>query len=250
MAAARSANYPIDSLSSQFANGMISLMTKDILISASILSADFSHLGEAIKQAENGGVDWIHVDVMDGHFVPNLTMGPVVLEACRRSTGLPLDVHLMVDNPDRLLSDFAKAGATSLTVHVEACQHLHRTIQAIHQLGCQAGVALNPATPLSSVQNVIGMIDLLLIMTVNPGYSGQSFIPESIEKIREARQLLDSAGSRAHLQVDGGIGPQTAPEVVGAGADVLAAASAIFLHAEGIAAGIRSLRRSIEGSDV
>ena len=223
---------------------MITMMSDLPLISASILSADFARLGESIQQAENAGVDWIHVDIMDGHFVPNLTMGPVVLQACQRSTRLPLDVHLMVEEPDLFLKDLAEAGASTLTVHAEACTHLHRTLQAIRELGCNAGVALNPATPVAAVEEVIGMVDLILVMTVNPGFSGQEFIPEMTGKIRRLRQMLDETGSKAYLEVDGGISADTAPLVMEAGANVLAAASAIFLHPEGIEVAVRRLRQA------
>ncbi len=219
---------------------------KSQLLSASILSADFARLGSAIRQVEKAGVDWIHVDIMDGHFVPNITMGPVVVQACRRSTDLPLDVHLMIEAPDRYLSSFSDAGADQLTVHLEACTHLHRTLQSIHELGCNAGVALNPATPASVLTEVINMVDLVLVMTVNPGFSGQSFISSTLVKIRQVRSMLDEAGSSAHLQVDGGINAETAPAALEAGATVLAAASSVFLHPEGIEAGVAALRAAAQ----
>lgn len=218
------------------------MQSKAGLLSASILSADFARLGSAIRQAEKAGVDWIHVDVMDGHFVPNITMGPDVIRACRRSTDLPLDVHLMIEEPSRYLEDFAEAGADQLTVHVEACTHLHRTLQVIRELGCNAGVALNPATPANAILEVLDQVDLVLVMTVNPGFSGQSFIHSSLDKIRRVREMLEDAGSSAHLQVDGGITEETAPGALEAGATVLAAASSIFLHPGGIEAGVRALR--------
>ncbi|NJN43403.1 MAG: ribulose-phosphate 3-epimerase [Anaerolineae bacterium] len=157
-------------------------------LAPSILSADFLALGEQIDIAEKAGADWIHIDVMDGHFAPNLTMGPVIVEACRRATELPLDVHLMVNNPDSMLESFAQAGATSLTVHVEACTHLHRTLTLIRDLGCGVGVALNPGTPVSAIDPVLHLVDLVLIMSVNPGFSGQEFIPEVLPKISEIRK--------------------------------------------------------------
>lgn len=220
-------------------------MKQSPLLSASILSADFTNLGASIDLAERAGVDWIHVDVMDGHFVPNITLGPVVLAACQRSTALPLDVHLMIEDPDRYLDPFAQAGASGLTVHAEACLHLHRTVQAIRELGCWAGVAINPATPVSMVEEVLAMVDLVLVMTVNPGFSGQAFIESTLPKIRRLRSLLDEGGSQAHLQVDGGVTPETAPRVAEAGVTVLAAASAIFRHPDGVEAGVRSLRSAV-----
>ena len=220
-------------------------MAKPVLISPSILSADFLHLQEMLSQAEAAGADWVHIDVMDGHFVPNLTMGPFIVEACRRGTRLPLDVHLMIDNPDRLIPAFIDAGADYLTVHVETCPHLHRTLQSIRDRKVLAGVSLNPATPAASLGEALPLVDLVLVMSVNPGYSGQSFIPTAVPKIAQIRQALDAAGSTARLQVDGGITPKTAPAVVQAGADVLVAASAIFGHPEGISAGVEALRRSI-----
>ena len=216
-----------------------------VLISPSILSADFLHLQDALSQAEAAGADWVHIDVMDGHFVPNLTMGPFIVEACRRATRLPLDVHLMIENPDRLIPAFIEAGADYLTVHVETCPHLHRTLESIRDREVRAGVSLNPATPAASIAEVLPLLDLILVMSVNPGYSGQRFIGSVVPKIEQIRKSLDAIGSAARLQVDGGITPETAPAVVQAGADVLVAASAVFGHPEGIAAGLKALRRSI-----
>ena len=210
-------------------------------VAPSILSSDFSRLGEQIAAVEEGGADWIHVDVMDGHFVPNLTFGPVVVKGARRATSLPLDVHLMIEDPDRYLGDFVDAGADVLTVHVEACRHLHRTLQHIRQLGVKAGVALNPATPLSAIEDVVGDLDLLLIMSVNPGFGGQAFIPRSLEKLARARQLLDDAGSPAELEVDGGVDARNAAKVIEAGATVVVAGSAVYGHPDGPAAGVRAI---------
>ncbi|MDP3184857.1 MAG: ribulose-phosphate 3-epimerase, partial [Anaerolineales bacterium] len=191
------------------------------------------------------GADWIHVDVMDGHFVPNLTMGPFIVEACRRATKLPLDVHLMVESPERLLEAFAKAGTSHLTVHVETCPNLHSTLQEIRALGCSAGVTLNPGTPVTAIEPVLHMIDLLLVMTVNPGYSKQTFLPETTSKVAALRRMLDSIGSSAWLEVDGGISAQTLPEVRKAGANAFVAAQAVFDYPEGIAAGIAVLRKQM-----
>ena len=218
-----------------------------VKIAPSILSCDFSRLAEEIGAVEAGGADWIHVDVMDGHFVPNITIGPVVAEAARRATELPLDVHLMIEEPDRYLEAFVDAGATVLTVHQEACRHLHRTLERIRELGARAGVALNPATPLDAVRNVVPLIDLLLVMSVNPGFGGQSYIAGSTAKIRSARAMLDETGSPAELEVDGGVTAQNAAEVVGAGATVLVAGSAVYGHAEGAAAGVRAIRDATSG---
>jgi ribulose-phosphate 3-epimerase len=200
-----------------------------IRIAPSILSADFARLGEEIAMCEAGGADWIHVDVMDGCFVPNLTFGAKVIETARRVTTLPLDVHLMVADPHKYLIDFAAAGASGLTVHAEATTHLHRQLAHIRELGCRAGVALNPATPLTAVSEIIPELDLLLIMSVNPGFSGQRFIDDSVDKIRRARLMLDAAGSPADLEVDGGIGRDTITKVWEAGANALVAGSAIFM---------------------
>lgn len=215
-------------------------------IAPSILAADFARLGEQIAQAEAAGADYIHVDVMDGHFVPNLTVGPPVIEAVRRATRLPLDVHLMIEQPERYLADFRAAGADILTVHVEACPHLHRTVQRIKELGGRAGVTLNPATPAASLGEILPDVDLVLVMTVNPGFGGQAFIPGMVSKIGRVRAMLDELGSQAELEVDGGISPTTAPLVAQAGADVLVAGVAIFQSAEGIAAAIAQMRSAVE----
>ncbi len=212
------------------------------LISASILSADFTRLGEQIHEAEQAGVDWIHVDVMDGHFVPNLTMGPFIVEACRRATQLPLDIHLMVETPENLLQAFAQAGATNLTVHVETCPNLHRTLQSIREYGCQAGVVLNPGTPMSLIEPVLHMVDLVLVLSVNPGYSGQEFLPEVLPKVSSIRQALEKTNPTAHLEMDGGLNDDTLPLAIQAGANVFVAAHAIFDDPGGIAAGVQRLR--------
>lgn len=216
--------------------------TKEIRLAPSILSADFTHLGEQVLTAAAAGADLIHVDVMDGHFVPNLTVGPLVVAALRPLTTLPLDVHLMIERPERYLEVFAQAGADCLTVHPEAGPHLHRTLQQIHALGVKAGVALNPATPETALQYVLPLVDLVLVMTVNPGFGGQAFLPEVLPKVRAVRALLDAAGSPAWLEVDGGIGPQTAPLVVAAGADTLVAGAAVFGAPAGIGPALQALR--------
>jgi ribulose-phosphate 3-epimerase len=197
-------------------------------IAPSLLSADFAALGEAIAAAERGGADLIHVDVMDGHFVPNITIGPPVVKSLKRVTRLPLDVHLMIENPDRYVEAFVAAGAASVTVHVEAAVHVHRTIQFIKSLGAKAGVALNPATPVSALEQIAGDVDYVLVMTVNPGFGGQTFIPRSESKVRAVRELLRREGSRAPIEVDGGIDVRTAPGIVAAGADILVAGNAVF----------------------
>jgi ribulose-phosphate 3-epimerase len=225
---------------------MMEQMTPPVLISASILAADFSNLGEAIQEVESAGADWIHIDVMDGRFVPNLTMGPVVVEACSRSTHLPLDVHMMVERPERLLAGFIEAGANSITVHVEAGPNLHRTISQIQESGCRAGVAVNPGTSVEAIVPVLDLVDLVLVMSVDPGYAGQTFIPSSVGRVEAVRRLREEAGSHALVQVDGGISQKTAPLVAQAGAQVLVAASAIFKHPKGIRAGVDALRSSLE----
>ncbi|MDH3272206.1 MAG: ribulose-phosphate 3-epimerase [Gemmatimonadota bacterium] len=214
-------------------------------IAPSILSCDFSRLAEEIQSVERAGADWIHVDVMDGHFVPNITIGPLIVEAARRATDLPLDVHLMIERPDRYLEAFATAGADTLTVHVEACRHLHRTIQRIRELEVGAGVAVNPATPLESIGDILPDVDLLVIMAVNPGFGGQSFIGSSTGKIARARAMLDALGSRAELEVDGGVGAQNAAGLVQAGASVLVAGSAVYGHEDGAVEGMRAIRAAV-----
>lgn len=199
-----------------------------IQIAPSILSADFARLAEEVSKVEAAGADLIHVDVMDGHFVPNLTVGPPIVEALRAVTSLPLDVHLMITNPDVFIPDFAAAGATYLTVHTETCPHLHRTIQSIKEQGVKAGVTLNPSTSLMTLEEVIADVDLVLIMSVNPGFGGQSFIPRSLDKIARAREMILRSGSQAFLEVDGGIKHDNVTQVVKAGADILVSGSAIF----------------------
>ncbi|MGD8624652.1 MAG: ribulose-phosphate 3-epimerase [Anaerolineae bacterium] len=212
-------------------------------IAPSILAADFTRLGDQVAEAEAGGADYIHVDVMDGHFVPNITMGPHIVEAVRRVTSLPLDVHLMIEAPERYLADFCRAGANILTVHVETCPHLHRTVQQIKELGCRAGVTLNPATPAISLAEIVPYLDLVLVMTVNPGFGGQSFIEGILPKIEAVRAMLDAQNPQAELEVDGGIGPDTVERVVRAGARVLVAGSAVFGQAD-VADAVRRLRKS------
>jgi ribulose-phosphate 3-epimerase len=199
-----------------------------IRLAPSILSANFATLGAEVAAAQRGGADQIHIDVMDGHFVPNLTMGPAVVTAVRRVTDLPLDVHLMVSDPDRFLEAFAEAGASLLTVHAEVLPHLNRTLQAIKRLGCRAGVALNPSTPLTAIEEVIGEVDVVLVMSVNPGFGGQAFLPATESKIARVRQLLLGAGRDADIEVDGGIDQGNIGRVVAAGATMIVAGASIF----------------------
>lgn len=213
-----------------------------ILISTSILSADFTRLAEQIQEAEAGGADWIHVDVMDGHFVPNLTMGPFIVETCRRITSLPLDVHLMVDNPGDMIEPYARAGANRISIQVESTPHVYRLLEQIRELGCHPGVVINPGTPASSLSEILHLADLVLVMTVNPGYSGQEFIPEVVSKIAHVRDMIASRGLQTLIQVDGGITPETLPLAYQNGARVFVAATAIFKNPAGIAAGIQALR--------
>ncbi len=218
-----------------------------VQIAASILAADFARLGEQVAAAERGGADAIHVDVMDGRFVPEITVGPVVIEAVRRSTRLPVDVHLMVVEPERHVDACIRSGATSVTVHLEAAVHLHRVVTRIKDLGAQAAVALNPATPVGAVEPLLPVLDMVLLMTVDPGYAGQRFVPLVLPKVRQLREWIDARGLPLRVQVDGGISPQTAADAVAAGADVLVAASAVFQAAEGVEAALARLRRAAEG---
>ncbi len=222
-------------------------MPKPYLISASILSADFTRLGEQIRAAEQAGIDWVHVDVMDGHFVPNLTMGPFIVAACRQVTSLPLDVHLMINHPQNLTKAFADAGASTLSVHVENTPQLHRTLQEIREMGCKPGVALNPGTPAWIVIPILHMVDLVLVMTVNPGYSGQSFISEVVPKIASIRQELDRVNPQASIEVDGGITSETLPLVAQAGANAFVSATSIFKFPAGISAGVQALKAAFPG---
>ncbi len=209
------------------------------LVAPSILSADFARLGEELQRLETAKADWIHVDVMDGMFVPNLTLGPPIIEALRKHSTLPFDVHLMIEQPDRYLADFGDAGADIITVHAEACPHLHRTLSEIRRLGCKAGVSLNPATPVSVIENVLDALDLVLIMSVNPGFGGQTFIPQSLNKLAQVKTLI--AERPIFLEVDGGVSPKNAAEVRAAGANVIVAGSAVF-KADDMPATIQALK--------
>ena len=217
-------------------------------LAPSILSADFARLGEQIEEAENAGADYIHVDVMDGHFVPNITIGPLVVAAIRPHTRLPLDVHLMIESPERYVDDFANAGADNITVQQEACVHLHRVVEQIKGFNKKAGVAINPATPIGTLEEILPYVDLVLVMTVNPGFGGQSFIETMLPKIAAMRQMIDARGfaSRIELEVDGGIHAETAPRVVAAGARVLVAGNAIFNGKLSVAEAVKRLRDSVK----
>jgi ribulose-phosphate 3-epimerase len=216
------------------------------LISASILSADFSNLSKDIKQCEEAGVDWIHIDVMDGHFVPNLTMGPVIVEACRKLTKLPLDCHLMVEKPELLVKSFADAGANYITIHPEDNPNVLRTLQLINSLGCHPGIALNPGTNTTVLDPLLPFTDMVLIMTVNPGFSGQSFIPEMVIKVSTTAEMIRNKNRDIRLEVDGGINPILIPDLIQAGANTFVSASSIFKHPDGIFEGVHLLREAMD----
>ena len=216
-----------------------------VKIFPSVLSADFRRLGQQIEEINSAGADGVHLDVMDGRFVPNLTIGPFIVEAVRQVTTLPLDVHLMIVEPERYLGDFARAGADMISVHQEACPHLHRTVQQIKQLGKKAGVVLNPSTPISTLEEIFTEVDFILLMSVNPGFGGQSFIEASVEKVRRLRQRLAEYGAHAEVEIDGGVDPKTAPRIVAAGATMLVAGSAVFRAPGGAGEGVRQLRASL-----
>ena len=217
-----------------------------IKISPSILSADFTCLADQVREAEEAGVDYIHVDVMDGHFVPNITIGPLVVKALRPITKLPLDVHLMIENPELYIEDFSKAGADIITVHQEATPHLHRTIQQIHDLGIKAGVSINPSTSVRTLDEIICDVDLILVMSVNPGFGGQSYIHSCTNKIRKVREMIDDRGVSADLEVDGGVNVDTVNEVISAGANAFVAGSAIFNDKNSVAENVSALREKIK----
>lgn len=219
-------------------------MNKFILV-PSIIASDFTQLADEISACESAGADWFHVDVMDGHFVPTITVGPLFVEACKRATKLPLDVHLMISNPDQYLEVFAKAGANNITVHVETCPNLAETIGKIKSLGCTAGITLNPSTPASALDSALPIADLVLVMSVNPGYSGQVFMPEMIGKVEEIRNKLNALRSKAYLEVDGGMTVETLPLMHKAGANVFVAGNAVFKHPQGVGKGIKALRGCI-----
>jgi ribulose-phosphate 3-epimerase len=216
-----------------------------IKLAPSILSADFARLGEQIDEVVKAGADYIHVDVMDGHFVPNITIGAPVVAAIRRVTSLPLDVHLMIEHPERYISDFFNAGADIITVHVEASPHLYSMIHAIKEMGVKAGVSLNPATPLSTIDEIIHHVDLVLIMSVNPGFGGQDFIPQTLPRIANMRKILDDRRPSVELEVDGGINAGNAPDIVKAGADILVAGNSVFRAKEGISKAMQRLREAM-----
>ena len=221
--------------------------SSEIKIAPSILSADFARLGEQVAEVTKAGAHYIHVDVMDGHFVPQITIGPPVVAAIRPWTNLPLDVHLMIEKPERHLEQFAEAGADIITIHAEVCPDLHQVVAAIKELGVRAGVSLNPATPLTVIAEVLPALDLVLLMTVNPGFAGQAFIEEVLDKIARLRQILDEKGLTCELEVDGGISAETAPKAIQAGARVLVAGSAIFNRRESVAEAMDRLGASLKG---
>jgi ribulose-phosphate 3-epimerase len=216
-----------------------------VRIAPSILAADFTRLGQQIEEADAAGADYIHIDVMDGRFVPNITMGPLVVEAARRVTQLPLDVHLMIVEPERHIESFVQAGASIISVHVETCPHLHRVVQQIRNAGARPSVVLNPATPAVAIEEILPFVDMVLVMTVNPGFGGQTFIPQTLAKIRTIRRMIAERGLAVDVEVDGGVDEQTAAQVVDHGATVLVAGTAVFEHPLGVRAGVSALRRAL-----
>lgn len=216
----------------------------DIILSSSILSADFAHLEEQVHAAEAAGVDWIHIDVMDGQFVPNISMGPFVVATVRRITNLPLDVHLMIEHPERHIASFAEAGANRLSIHIENNPNVYRTLQEIRELGCKPAIVLNPGTPVSAIESVLDAVDMVLVMTVNPGFSGQEFLSQAISKVATVQHMIESRNLEVLIQVDGGITEETLPLVHRSGARAFVAATAIFKHPQGIAAGVQALRNA------
>ncbi len=217
-----------------------------IILSPSILSADFSRLGEEIRAVEKAGVDWIHVDVMDGHFAPNITMGPFVVETCKRITRLPLDVHLMIDNADKFIEPFVRAGADCISVHLEGNLNIHRTLQSLKGLGVKTGLVLNPGTPIQAASAVVHLVDYVLLMSVNPGYSGQVFQPETYKRVKEMRALLDAINPNAQIQVDGGVTAENINALHKAGATIFVAATAIFKYPQGSEKGVQALREAVD----
>ncbi len=217
-----------------------------VKIAPSILTADFGHLADQLAAAEKGGADLIHLDVMDGWFVPNISFGPLLIRSVRQYTSLPLDVHLMVQDPERYLAEFADAGASILTVHVEASVHLQRTLQQIRDLGCRVGLALNPATPIESIREVVEMLDMVLVMSVNPGFGGQKFIPATYDKIRRMKALLEQQNTACEVEVDGGVGVSNIADVVASGADVLVAGSAVYNGKQSVGANLSALRGALQ----